>query len=220
MRRAALTGHRIADAADFFSFDTNDLTQTPEVLPGRRGVHGGRHLPGQVGVHRVTGRDHRRRRLGRLVEIAVEEGRRTKPGLKLWVCGEHGGDPESTTSSNPSGLTMCPGSRSPGSKPEEPPSAEPHQVILLDPTTCSPARSGELHGAGVRDAQMRRLPDEGERPDNHRRGRASIHAQTARTAEQSHDTAHCGGSPDDHRRHRDAAYFRSRDPRGARGAAL
>lgn len=35
MRRAALTGHRVADAADFFSFDTNDLTRTPGVLPGR-----------------------------------------------------------------------------------------------------------------------------------------------------------------------------------------
>ena len=152
MRRAALTGHRIADAADFFSFGTNDLTQTPGVLPGRRGVLGGRHLPGQGGVHRVTVRDHRRRRLGRLVEIAVEEGRRTKPGLKLWVCGEHGGDPESTTSSNPSGLTMCParrsGSRSPGSKPEEPPSAEPHQVILLDPTTCRRARPDRVNSTG------------------------------------------------------------------------
>jgi len=54
------------------------------------------------------------------------------------VCGEHGGDPNPSISSAPSGLTMCParrsGSPSSGSKPDAPPSAEPHRVILLDPT--------------------------------------------------------------------------------------
>ena len=148
MRRAALTGHRIADAADFFSFDTNDLTQTPEVLPGRRGVHGGRHLPGQVGVHRVTGRDHRRRRLGRLVEIAVEEGRRTKPRLKFWVCGEHGGDPESIHFFHTVGLDFVSWSPSSGSKPDAPPSAEPHRVILLDPTRCGRSRPDRVNSTG------------------------------------------------------------------------
>ena len=94
--RAALTAHRIADAADFFSFGTNDLTQTTwgfsrddveaEVFVKylEKGVF-------TISPFETIDADG----VGRLVEIAVKEGRATKPGIKLGVCGEHGGDPES-----------------------------------------------------------------------------------------------------------------------------
>jgi len=92
MRRAALTGHRIADAADFFSFDTDDLTRTPgfsrdDVESSVFATYLDKGVFTVSPVETIDG-------VGRLVKIAVEEGRRTKPGLKLGVCGEHGGDPE------------------------------------------------------------------------------------------------------------------------------
>ena len=94
--RAALTAHRIADAADFFSFGTNDLTQTTWGF-SRDDVESSvfaSYL--EKGVFTVSPFETiDGDGVGRLVEIAAEEGRKTKPGLKLGVCGEHGGDPES-----------------------------------------------------------------------------------------------------------------------------
>ena len=94
--RAALTAHRIADAADFFSFGTNDLTQTTWGF-SRDDVEAtlfAAYL--EKGVFTVSPFETiDQDGVGRLVRIAVEEGRATKPGLKLGVCGEHGGDPES-----------------------------------------------------------------------------------------------------------------------------
>lgn len=94
--RAALTAGRLAETADFFSFGTNDLTQTTWGISRddaeasflaeyrRRGLL--RHDPfatlDEVGV-------------GRLVELACAEGRAARPRLGLGVCGEHGGDPGS-----------------------------------------------------------------------------------------------------------------------------
>ncbi|GLR65976.1 pyruvate, phosphate dikinase [Acidocella aquatica] len=93
--RAALTADAIAEAADFFSFGTNDLTQT---VFGLSRDDAGKFLPHYVeqGILPkdpfvsidVDG-------VGALVRIAAEKGRKTKPGIKLGICGEHGGDPAS-----------------------------------------------------------------------------------------------------------------------------
>ena len=93
--RAALTAAEIAEHADFFSFGTNDLTQTAF---GISRDDAGKFIPfyidagiypadpfaalDQVGV-------------GRLMDIAVTDGRKTRPDIKLGICGEHGGDPSS-----------------------------------------------------------------------------------------------------------------------------
>jgi pyruvate,orthophosphate dikinase len=94
--RAALTAHRIADAADFFSFGTNDLTQTTWGF-SRDDVESSLFATYvDKGVFTVSPFETiDADGVGRLVRIAAEEGRKTKPGLKLGVCGEHGGDPES-----------------------------------------------------------------------------------------------------------------------------
>jgi pyruvate,orthophosphate dikinase len=94
--RAALTAHRIADSADFFSFGTNDLTQTTWGF-SRDDVEAtlfAAYL--EKGIFTVSPFETiDQDGVGRLVRIAVEEGRASKPDLKLGVCGEHGGDPES-----------------------------------------------------------------------------------------------------------------------------
>ena len=94
--RAALTAGQIAEAAQFFSFGTNDLTQTTWGF-SRDDVEGAffsAYLDrGIFGVSPFETLD--REGVGRLVRIAAEEGRKTRPELKLGVCGEHGGDPES-----------------------------------------------------------------------------------------------------------------------------
>ncbi|MFF3401252.1 pyruvate, phosphate dikinase [Streptomyces sp. NPDC002659] len=94
--RAALTAGQIAEAAQFFSFGTNDLTQTvwgfsrDDVEASfftaylEKGIFG-------VSPFETIDRDG----VGALVRSAVEAGRATRPDLKLGVCGEHGGDPES-----------------------------------------------------------------------------------------------------------------------------
>jgi pyruvate, orthophosphate dikinase len=94
--RAALTAARIAEAADFFSFGTNDLTQTAWGF-SRDDVEAAffaHYL--DVGVFTVSPFETLDAiGVGRLVRIATEEGRAARPGLKTGVCGEHGGDPES-----------------------------------------------------------------------------------------------------------------------------
>ncbi|MDH3498685.1 MAG: pyruvate, phosphate dikinase [Acidimicrobiia bacterium] len=93
--RAALTAHEIAEKAEFFSFGTNDLTQS---AAGLSRDDSSRFLPGYVrrGLIStdpfqsldVTG-------VGQLVEMGIERGRSVRPELKIGVCGEHGGDPAS-----------------------------------------------------------------------------------------------------------------------------
>ena len=93
--RAALMADKIAEVGDFFSFGTNDLTQT---VFGLSRDDAGKFLPAYVeaGILEkdpfvsidVDG-------VGEMVRIAVEKGRRTKAGLKMGICGEHGGDPAS-----------------------------------------------------------------------------------------------------------------------------
>ncbi len=94
--RAALTAHRIAEVAQFFSFGTNDLTQTTWGF-SRDDVEAkffATYL--DKGVFTVSPFETLDADgVGRLVQIAAAEGRATRPDLKLGVCGEHGGDPES-----------------------------------------------------------------------------------------------------------------------------
>jgi pyruvate,orthophosphate dikinase len=94
--RAAMTAGQIAEAAEFFSFGTNDLTQMGWGF-SRDDVEGAffsRYIDlGVFGVSPFETLDSEG--IGRLVKIAVEEGRATRPNLKVGVCGEHGGDPES-----------------------------------------------------------------------------------------------------------------------------
>ena len=93
--RAAITAGQIAEAADFFSFGTNDLTQTTWGF-SRDDVEAAffsAYLEkGIFGVSPFESIDVDG--VGALVRIAAEEGRTTKPDLKLGVCGEHGGDPD------------------------------------------------------------------------------------------------------------------------------
>ena len=93
--RAAIEADRIAESAEFFSFGTNDLTQT---ALGVSRDDAGRFLSTYVekGIYArdpfvsldVEG-------VGQLIEIAAERGRATRGDIKLGICGEHGGDPAS-----------------------------------------------------------------------------------------------------------------------------
>ena len=94
--RAALTAARIAGAADFFSFGTNDLTQTTWGLSRDDAEASFFPLYLDKGVFQVSPFDSiDQEGVGRLVEIAVEAGRSVNPRLETGVCGEHGGDPDS-----------------------------------------------------------------------------------------------------------------------------
>jgi pyruvate,orthophosphate dikinase len=111
--RAALIAGQIATKAEFFSFGTNDLTQTTY---GLSRDDAGRFLPSYVerGIFpddpfQVLDPDG----VGRLIRIATEDGRTTRPTIKLGICGEHGGEPRS--------VTLC-------------------HIIGLDYVSCSPYR--------------------------------------------------------------------------------
>jgi pyruvate,orthophosphate dikinase len=103
--RAALTADEIAQEAEFFSFGTNDLTQ---MTFGFSRDDAGKFLPtyyerkiyefdpfAKLDQHGV----------GKLVEMAVQLGRSTRPDIKLGICGEHGGDPSSVEFFHRTGLT-------------------------------------------------------------------------------------------------------------------
>ncbi|MCE2390358.1 MAG: pyruvate, phosphate dikinase [Proteobacteria bacterium] len=102
--RAALVADKLAELSDFFSFGTNDLTQTTMALSRD---DSGRFLPEYVERELmpedpfvsldISG-------VGRLVHLAVESGRRARPDLKLGICGEHGGDPRSIQFCEQNGL--------------------------------------------------------------------------------------------------------------------
>jgi len=102
--RAALLAEEIAHEADFFSFGTNDLTQT---TLGLSRDDAGKFLPFYVanGIYK----DEPFQKLdqngvGKLVEMATVAGRKTKPKLKIGICGEHGGDPSSIEFFHKTGL--------------------------------------------------------------------------------------------------------------------
>jgi pyruvate,orthophosphate dikinase len=93
--RAALTAAAIAKEAEFFSFGTNDLTQ---MAFGYSRDDAGVFLPEYV-EKKVLPEDPfqvlDQEGVGQLVEMAVKNGRAARPGMKLGICGEHGGEPES-----------------------------------------------------------------------------------------------------------------------------
>jgi len=93
--RGALTADEIAHTAEFFSFGTNDLTQTAlGVSRDDMGNFLGAYTENEIfkknpfATLDQTG-------VGQLVQIAIEKGRKTRPDIKLGICGEHGGEPES-----------------------------------------------------------------------------------------------------------------------------
>ncbi len=91
--RAALTADEIAREAQFFSFGTNDLTQTTW---GLSRDDAGRFLPLYIDQHIVDNDPFQvldQQAVGKLIQIACEAGRKTRPDLKLGICGEHGGEP-------------------------------------------------------------------------------------------------------------------------------
>ena len=93
--RGALTADEIAQSAEFFSFGTNDLTQTGL---GMSRDDSGSFLPHYAELEIVKNNPFAtidQTGVGQLVEIAVAKGRASRPGIKLGICGEHGGDPKS-----------------------------------------------------------------------------------------------------------------------------
>ena len=111
--RAALLADKIAEVADFFSFGTNDLTQT---VFGLSRDDAGKFLPQYVDLG-ILARDPfvsiDVEGVGEMVRIACEKGRKTNNALKLGICGEHGGDPAS--------IAFC-------------------ELVGLDYVSCSPYR--------------------------------------------------------------------------------
>jgi pyruvate,orthophosphate dikinase len=103
--RACMIAERIAHHADFFSFGTNDLTQT--AIGFSRDDIEGRIIPRYVEDKIVTGSPFAsidEAGVGELVRIAVERGRRARADLELGICGEHGGDPASIRFFHDAGL--------------------------------------------------------------------------------------------------------------------
>ena len=93
--RAALVANEIATEAEFFSFGTNDLTQM--TLGFSRDDYGrfiGKYLETKI-LREDPFQTIDQAGVGRLVSMAVELGRLARPGLKIGICGEHGGDPVS-----------------------------------------------------------------------------------------------------------------------------
>jgi pyruvate,orthophosphate dikinase len=102
--RAALTANRIAEVAEFFSFGTNDLTQT---TMGLSRDDAGRFLPFYVEKKIFPDDPFQtldQEGVGQLIEMGVKRGRATRSGLKVGICGEHGGDPESVVFCHRAGL--------------------------------------------------------------------------------------------------------------------
>jgi pyruvate,orthophosphate dikinase len=102
--RAAVTSGEIAEVADFFSFGTNDLTQmgfgfSRDDIGKFVGMYEERKL---VPANPFVTID--RQGVGRLMQLAVDEGKAANPSLHLGICGEHGGDPASVVFCHEIGL--------------------------------------------------------------------------------------------------------------------
>ena len=110
--RAALTADEIADDADFFSFGTNDLTQTTF---GLSRDDAGKFLPFYV-ENGILPEDPfvsiDQAGVGKLVKIAARRAAATRPNIKLGICGEHGGDPPRSSSATRSAWITFPARRS------------------------------------------------------------------------------------------------------------
>ena len=103
--RAAITADEIASEAEFFSFGTNDLTQ---MTFGFSRDDAGKFL-GSYYENKIYEQDPfaklDQKGVGKLVKMAVELGKSTRPDIKLGICGEHGGDPSSVEFCHNAGLT-------------------------------------------------------------------------------------------------------------------
>jgi len=103
--RGALTADEIAETAEFFSFGTNDLTQT--CLGMSRDDSGsflGAYQEAEI-MKKNPFASVDQTGVGQLMKIAIERGSKTRPGIKLGICGEHGGDPDSVKFCHKLGLT-------------------------------------------------------------------------------------------------------------------
>jgi pyruvate,orthophosphate dikinase len=103
--RGALTANEIAETAEFFSFGTNDLTQT---ALGMSRDDSGSFLPHYTELEIVKKNPFAsldQTGVGQLMEIAISKGRQTRPDIKLGICGEHGGDPDSVKFCHRAGLS-------------------------------------------------------------------------------------------------------------------
>jgi len=103
--RGALTADEIAETAQFFSFGTNDLTQT---ALGMSRDDSGSFIPQYGELEIIKGNPFAsidQTGVGQLMEMAVAKGRKTRPEIKLGICGEHGGDPASVKFCHRVGLT-------------------------------------------------------------------------------------------------------------------
>jgi len=102
--RAALIADKIAESAEFFSFGTNDLTQ---MTFGYSRDDAGKFLPTYTDkgiLERDPFQVLDREGVGQLVAMGIERGRRTRPNLKVGICGEHGGEPSSVEFCNSVGM--------------------------------------------------------------------------------------------------------------------
>ena len=103
--RGALTADEIAQSAQFFSFGTNDLTQT---CLGMSRDDSGSFIPAYQELEIVKKNPFAsidQSGVGKLMQMACELGRKTRPDIKLGICGEHGGDPDSVKFCHKIGLT-------------------------------------------------------------------------------------------------------------------
>ena len=103
--RAALTADKIAEEAEFFSFGTNDLTQ---MTFGFSRDDAGKFLDAYYKAKIYESDPFAKldqEGVGQLVQMAVKKGRATRPGIKLGICGEHGGDPSSVEFCHKIGLS-------------------------------------------------------------------------------------------------------------------
>ena len=103
--RGALTADEIAQTAEFFSFGTNDLTQTTMGMSrDDSGSFLGAYQESEI-MKKNPFASIDQTGVGQLMEIAIAKGNQTRPGIKLGICGEHGGDPESVKFCHRIGLT-------------------------------------------------------------------------------------------------------------------
>jgi pyruvate, orthophosphate dikinase len=131
--RACLVADAVARHADFFSFGTNDLTQT--ALGLSRDDIEGRILPAYIEEHILSRSPFEsidEAGVGELVRMGCERGRRTRPDLETGVCGEHGGDPDSIRFFHRSGLDYV--------------SCSPYRVPIARVAAAQAALDEEDHG--------------------------------------------------------------------------
>ncbi len=103
--RGALTANEIAETAEFFSFGTNDLTQTAMGMSrDDSGSFLGPYQEAEI-MKKNPFATIDQTGVGQLMEIAIAKGNQTRPGIKLGICGEHGGDPDSVKYCHRIGLT-------------------------------------------------------------------------------------------------------------------